>query len=105
MDGKRNGVGVISKEEPVSNVLEECLTLWKKSVRVMSLKLETEGVMFSVVSVYAPQAGCELEQKDKLWTDRDEVMERINRDERVVISADFSGDEEVYMQDRKRTEG
>ncbi|KAE8278057.1 hypothetical protein D5F01_LYC23887 [Larimichthys crocea] len=64
----------------------------------MSLKLEIEGVMFSVVSGYAPQVGCELEEKEKFWLDFDEVMQSIPRSERV--GADFNGhvganDEEV----------
>jgi len=42
--GKRNGVEVILKEEFVKNVLEV------KSVRVVHLKLEIQGVMFIVVN-------------------------------------------------------
>ncbi|KAK3556960.1 hypothetical protein QTP70_022299, partial [Hemibagrus guttatus] len=51
VDSKRNGVGVVLKEEFVSNVLE----VKRVSDRVMSLKLEIEGVMLNVVSGYAPQ--------------------------------------------------
>ncbi|XP_026212311.1 CD209 antigen-like [Anabas testudineus] len=35
---------------------------------VMSLKLEIEGVMVNVVSGYAPQVGCELEEKERFWS-------------------------------------
>ncbi|XP_051793709.1 uncharacterized protein LOC127530597 [Acanthochromis polyacanthus] len=87
VDRKRNGVGVILKEEFVRNVLE----VKRVSDRVMSLKLEIEGVMFNVVSGYAPQVGCELEEKEKFWLDLDEVMQSIPRSERVVIGADFNG--------------
>ena len=68
VDGKRNGVGVILKEELVRNVLE----VKRVSDRVMSLKIEIEGVMLNVVSGYAPQVGCELEEKEKFWSERDE---------------------------------
>ncbi|KAK3547391.1 hypothetical protein QTP86_018892 [Hemibagrus guttatus] len=51
VDSKRNGVGVVVKEEFVRNVLE----VKRVSDRVMSLKLEIEGVMLNVVSGYAPQ--------------------------------------------------
>ncbi|KAK3558018.1 hypothetical protein QTP86_005823 [Hemibagrus guttatus] len=69
----------------------------------MSLKLEIEGVMLNVVSGYAPQVGCELEEKERFWNELDEVMESIPTGERVVIGADFNlhvgewnrGDEEV----------
>ncbi|KAK3523598.1 hypothetical protein QTP70_002716 [Hemibagrus guttatus] len=52
VDSKRNGVGVVLKEEFVSG--------------------------------YAPQVGCELEEKERFWSELDEVMESIP-----------TGDEEV----------
>ncbi|KAK3544010.1 hypothetical protein QTP70_033140, partial [Hemibagrus guttatus] len=87
VDSKRNGVGVVLKEEFVRNVLE----VKRVSDRVMSLKLETEGVMLNVVSGYAPQVGCELEEKERFWSELDEVMESIPTGERVAIGADFNG--------------
>ncbi|KAK3517734.1 hypothetical protein QTP70_017145 [Hemibagrus guttatus] len=87
VDSKRNGVGVVLKEEFVRNVLE----VKRVSDRVMSLKLEIEGVMLNVVSGYAPQVGCELEEKERYWSELDEVMESIPTGERVVIGADFNG--------------
>ncbi|KAK3510351.1 hypothetical protein QTP70_004935 [Hemibagrus guttatus] len=77
VDSKRNGVGVVLKEEFVKNVLE--------------VKLEIERVMLNVVSGYAPQVGCELEEKERFWSELDEVMESIPTGERVVIGADFNG--------------
>ena len=35
--------------------------------------------------------GCLREEKDKFWTDLDEVVESIPKEERVVIGADFNG--------------
>ncbi|KAK3544152.1 hypothetical protein QTP86_003162, partial [Hemibagrus guttatus] len=101
VDSKRNGVGVVLKEEFVRNVLE----VKRVSDRVMSLKLEIEGVMLNVVSGYAPQVGRELEEKERFWSELDEVMESIPTGERVVIGADFNGhvgegntgDEEVMV--------
>ncbi|KAK3510194.1 hypothetical protein QTP70_026787, partial [Hemibagrus guttatus] len=87
VDSKRNGVGVVLKEEFVRNVLE----VKRVSDRVMTLKLEIEGVMLNVVSGYAPQVGCELEEKERFWSELDEVMESIPTGERVVIGADFNG--------------
>ncbi|KAK3568688.1 hypothetical protein QTP86_013448 [Hemibagrus guttatus] len=87
VDSKRNGVGVVLKEEFVRNVLE----VKRVSDRVMSLKLEIEGVMLNVVSGYAPQVGCELQEKKRFWSELDEVMESIPMGERVVIGADFNG--------------
>ncbi|KAK3515943.1 hypothetical protein QTP86_004940, partial [Hemibagrus guttatus] len=87
VDSKRNGVGEVLKEEFVRNVLE----VKRVSDRVMSVKLEIEGVMLNVVSGYAPQVGCELEEKERFWSELDEVMESIPTGERVVIGADFNG--------------
>ncbi|KAK3553451.1 hypothetical protein QTP70_003492 [Hemibagrus guttatus] len=52
VDSKRNGVGVVLKEELV---------------------------------------GCKLEEKERFWSELDEVMESIPTGERVVIGADFNG--------------
>ncbi|KAK3542936.1 hypothetical protein QTP70_007285 [Hemibagrus guttatus] len=87
VDSKRNGVGVVLKDEFVRNVLE----VKRVSDRVMSLRLEIEGVMLNVVSGYAPQVGCELEEKERFWSELDEVMESIPMGERVVIGTDFNG--------------
>ncbi|KAK3525467.1 hypothetical protein QTP86_031908, partial [Hemibagrus guttatus] len=73
VDSKRNGVGIVLKEGFVRNVLE----VKRVSDRVMSLKLEIEGVM--------------LEEKERFWSELDEVMESIPTGERVVIEADFNG--------------
>ncbi|KAK3521658.1 hypothetical protein QTP70_014697 [Hemibagrus guttatus] len=85
--GTMTGKGVVLKEEFVRNVLE----VKRVSDRVMSLKLEIEGVMLNVVSGYVPQVGCELEEKEKFWSELDEVMESIPTGERAVIGADFNG--------------
>ena len=61
------------------------------SDRMMYMKLDIEGVMMTVSSVYAPQVGCLREEKDKFWTDLDEVVESIPKEERLVIGADFNG--------------
>ncbi|KAK3557283.1 hypothetical protein QTP70_026274, partial [Hemibagrus guttatus] len=99
VDSKRNGVGVVLKEEFVRNVLE----VKRVSDRVMSLKLEIEGVMLNVVSGYAPQVGCALKEKERFWSELDEEIESIPMVERVGIGANFNrhigegntGDEEV----------
>ncbi|KAI5609961.1 hypothetical protein C0J50_5633 [Silurus asotus] len=70
VDGKRNGVGVILKEEYSMSVVE----VKGVSDKVMNVKLEVEGVMINAISAYAPQVGCEMEEKEKFWSDIDEVV-------------------------------
>ncbi|KAK3523724.1 hypothetical protein QTP70_009262 [Hemibagrus guttatus] len=48
-------------------------------------------LMLNVESGYAPQVGCELQEKERFWSELDEVMESIPTGERVVIGADFNG--------------
>ncbi|KAJ8364363.1 hypothetical protein SKAU_G00131940 [Synaphobranchus kaupii] len=87
VDGRRNGVGVVLKEEYVKSVLE----VKRVSDRVMSMKLEIVGMMMNVVSAYAPQVGCEIDEKDEFWRELDEVVESVPKEERVVIGADSNG--------------
>ncbi|KAJ8375265.1 hypothetical protein SKAU_G00058450 [Synaphobranchus kaupii] len=87
VDGRRNGVGVILKEEYARGVLE----VRRVSDRVIALKLVREGVMVNVISAYAPQVGCEIEEKEEFWSVLDEVVESVPARERVVIGADFNG--------------
>lgn len=42
---------------------------------VMSLKLEVEDVMLNVASGYALQVGCELEEEEKFWREKDEAIQ------------------------------
>ena len=73
------------KEEYAVNVLEV------KSVRVMNVKLEIQGVMMNVVSSYVPQVGCKMQEETRFWSELDEVEENIPREEGGVIGAHFSG--------------
>ncbi|KAI5614769.1 hypothetical protein C0J50_3417 [Silurus asotus] len=96
---KRYGVGVILKEEYSKNVVE----VKRVSDRVMIMKVEVEGMMINVISAYAPQVGCEIEEKERFWSELDEVVDGVPRKERLVIGAYFNvhvgegnrGDEEV----------
>ena len=65
VDGMRNDVGIIVKKDYTNGVLE----VKRESDRVMSMKLEIEGVGINIVSVYAPQVGCDMEEKDELRRD------------------------------------
>ncbi|KAI5085399.1 hypothetical protein C0J45_22987 [Silurus meridionalis] len=55
------------------------------------MKLEVEGMMINVISAYAPQVGCEMEEKERFWSELDEVVDGVPRKERLVIEADFNG--------------
>ena len=86
-DGRRNGVGVILKEDYIGRVLK----VKRVYDRMMYMKLDIEGVMMTVVSAYASQVGCLREEKDKFWIYLDEVVESIPKEEIFVIGADLNG--------------
>lgn len=84
MDGMKNGIGVIPKEEYVKSVLEV-------SDRMMRMKLKIEGVMINVVSACAPQVGCGMHEKAEFWRELGEVVEKVPKGERMAIGAGYSG--------------
>ncbi|XP_051788084.1 uncharacterized protein LOC127529187 [Erpetoichthys calabaricus] len=87
MDRRRNGVEVFLKEQYVKSVLE----VKRVSDRVMIMKLEIGGVMMNVVSAYALQVGCAMDEKEDFWSELDEVMKSVPKGQKVVIGADFNG--------------
>ena len=86
-DNKRNGVGIILEKDLVDRVVE----VWRISDRLMCLKLEKDGTMLNIISAYAPQVGCTREEKEAFWQELEETMEKVPREERVVIGADLNG--------------
>ncbi|XP_065667643.1 uncharacterized protein LOC136087941 [Hydra vulgaris] len=112
VDRKRNGVGVILKEEFSKSVVE----VKRVSDRVICAKLEINGVVMNAISAYAPQLGCDTEEKEEFWRELDEVILQVPIEERIILGADFnghvsegnSGDEEVmdrYGVKERNTEG
>ena len=45
----------------------------------------------NVISAYAPQVGCELEEKEDFWNDLDGMVESVHKGERVLIGVDLNG--------------
>ena len=72
VDGRRNGVSIILKEDYAKSVVVE---VKRKSGRMMCVKMEIEGVMINIISAYVPQVGCELEEKEDFWNDLDKMVE------------------------------
>ncbi|KAI5100986.1 hypothetical protein C0J45_9972 [Silurus meridionalis] len=53
--------------------------------------VQSSTLMINVISAYAPQVGCEMEEKARFWSELDEVVDSVPRKERLVIGADFNG--------------
>ena len=86
-ENKKNGVGIILKKKHVDRVVE----LWRVTDRIICLKMELDGVMLNVISAYALQAGCIREEKEAFWLDLDETVEKIPKNEKIVVGADLNG--------------
>ena len=50
-DGRRNGIGIVVREELTESVLE----VKRVSDRLMTMKLEVKGPLINIISAYAPQ--------------------------------------------------
>ena len=62
----------------------------RTSDRLISMKLEVDGILINIVSAYAPQVGCDEEEKEAFWADLEEVVGKIPTVERLVIGADLN---------------
>ena len=85
--GNRNGVGVIVCERLRSFVVE----VSRISDRLLSVKIDAGGEMLRVVSCYAPQANCSVEEKDAFWEVLSDHIGSFDPEERVAIGGDLNG--------------
>ena len=79
-------MGIVLRKDLVDRVVE----VERTSDRLISMKLEADGILINIVSAYAPQVGCDEEEKEAFWADLAEVVGKILRDERLVIGADLN---------------
>ncbi|XP_046970411.1 craniofacial development protein 2-like [Vanessa cardui] len=86
-DGKRNGVGIV-----LDSRLKECVVDVKRVYdRLIAIKLIVDGVTLNLISVYAPQSGCEESVKEKFWEDFDCLLMDLQDSEEVYVGGDFNG--------------
>ena len=71
----RKGVGIILNEEIKSKLLE----VRSKSDRVIHVRTIMMGQTVNIISIYAPQTGCDTEENDEFWKALDETMISIQR--------------------------
>ena len=86
-DGRKNGMGIVVKEELAENVPE----VKRVSDRLMVMKLGVKGSILNIVSAYAPQVNNSMEEKNAFWEDLDGLIESIFKEERIVLGADLNG--------------
>ena len=88
VDGRKNGIGIVVREELAESVLE----VKRVSDRLMAMKLEVKGSILNIVSAYAPQVNNSMDkEKNDFWEDLDGLIEIISKEERIVFGSDLNG--------------
>ena len=72
-DGRKNGIGIVVREELSKGVLE----VNRVSDGLMAMKLEVKGSILNIVSAYAPQVNNSMDGKNDFWQDLDGLKESI----------------------------
>ena len=57
----------------------------------MSMKLVKQKGKINIVSAYAPQVGCSLDEKEAFWEELEGLIRGFPEDEQVIIVADLNG--------------
>ena len=86
-DGRKNGIGIVMKEE----LDESDLEVKRVSDRLMAMNLEVKGSILNIVSAYAPQVNNSMEEKNDFWEDLDGLIESVSKEERIVLGAYLNG--------------
>ena len=86
-DGRKNGIGIVVREELVESILE----VKRVSDRLMAMKLEVKGSILNIASAYTPQVGNSMEDKNDFWQDLDGLIESVSKQERILLGADLNG--------------
>ena len=96
----RNGVGIALSKD----LKDSLVSVARRSDRVMSVKL-CLNEMINVVCAYAPQVGCEDEEKIAFWEQLDEELRNIPEGEKVIVGGDLNGHVGVNREGIERVHG
>uniref|UniRef100_A0A7I5E709 DUF295 domain-containing protein n=1 Tax=Haemonchus contortus TaxID=6289 RepID=A0A7I5E709_HAECO len=86
-DSKRNYVAIaVAKfmKDSVSAVTKICS-------RLMFVMIDTKEGYWTLISVYAPQAGCLVYEKDEFYLSLDEAIPSVRERDYLTIAGNFSG--------------
>ena len=68
----------------------------------MLMKLVTSSKTYSIITAYAPQQGCEDEEKEKFWNELAEVTDNIKQTEVIPLPGDLNGHVGAEREDYER---
>ena len=83
----RNGVGIVLSKE----FKDSLVSVSRTNDRVMSVKLGIGETVVNVICAYAPQVGCEDEEKETFWRQMDQELRAIPEGERVIVGGGLNG--------------
>ena len=86
-DTGRNGVAIMLSK----SIREAIVQVSRKSERVMSVKLSQGDSNLTVISAYAPQVGCEGDEKDQVWEELDQEVNSVPLNEKVIVGGGLNG--------------
>jgi hypothetical protein len=81
------GVGVLVQEKWIEKVIE----VKRVSERIIVLRVTVGKCVLNVVSVYAPQVGRTMEEKEEFYVLLGKVMSKIGSGEKLVICGNLNG--------------
>ncbi|CAK1587231.1 unnamed protein product [Parnassius mnemosyne] len=84
----RNGIGIILDEILQQRIIK----VERISDRIMYVKLALDNLLtLNIISVYAPQVGCNNEEKDLFWGNLEDLFVTIPSHEKKIIAGDLNG--------------
>lgn len=83
----RNGVGIVLHKE----LKDSLVSVSRRNDRLMSVKLGLGETVVNIICAYAPQVGCEEEEKETFWRQMDQELRSIPEGERVIVGGDLNG--------------
>lgn len=86
-DEKGGGVGVLVAEKWIEKVIE----VRRCSERIMLLRVLVGKRVVNLVSVYAPQAGRSMEEKEGFWVSFGRVIDGVSDREGLIVCGDMNG--------------
>ena len=76
VDGRKNGIGIVVREE----LAESVLVVKRVSNKLMAMKLQVKGSILNIIGAYAPQVNNSMEKKNDFWEDLDWLIGSVTKE-------------------------
>ena len=70
---------------------DKVLEVYRTSDRVMAVKIVLSDNVWTIVSAYAPQVGCDEDTKNAFWNELEAVIMKVPHKENLVLAGDLNG--------------